>query len=452
MPSMDLPPDLASKLKAKAGAKPARPATGTAAPSAPGAAEIPLENAPTAPVDPQPARGSLSPAGSPGPAASPAPSSEPGKAGAPSASAGSPPDATSPQIAALRPAPRSDPAIQRASSVSSGSNEIMLDQNWKEAGRAAARVGDEVITLHDLVLKVKDELKRHPPGRDLSREELNMVAKSVLAGLIERALVVQEAKRALKNPKQLERLNEAADKYWHDEEVPPLLRRYMVDNETQLKERLLESGRSLDSLRQSYRQDFLAQVFLDQRMSDRRKVELPEMLKYYNEHINDTEFYRPAVITWRELVVEKARHSQETEARAKAEALLARLKKGEDFAKLARAESEGPSRVREQGGLMQTSPGSYAVESVNQALGSLPLGQVSPVLEGPTSLHIILVENRRNAGPATFEEVQDQIRRKVMIDKLRAAREEFIAKLKRNALVSTIFDGTDSDPNQPDTQ
>src|SRR6516165_8509937 len=107
---------------------------------------------------------------------------------------------------------------------------MAIDRNWKEAGRAAARVGDEVITLHDLVLNVKEQLKRHPPGRDLSRDELNMVAKSVLAGLIERTLIVQEAKRALKNPKQLDLVNKEADKYWRQEELPPLLRRYSVES------------------------------------------------------------------------------------------------------------------------------------------------------------------------------------------------------------------------------
>ena len=67
---------------------------------------------------------------------------------------------------------------------------------------------------------------------------------------------------------------------------------------------------------------------------------------------------------------------------------------------------------------MQTSPGSYAVESVNAALASLPLNQVSPILEGPTSLHIVRVEARREAGPATFEELQDQIRRRIMTEKI----------------------------------
>jgi peptidyl-prolyl cis-trans isomerase SurA len=99
---------------------------------------------------------------------------------------------------------------------------------------------------------------------------------------------------------------------------------------------------------------------------------------------------------------------------------------------------------------MQTQPGSYAVETVNTALASLPLGRVSPVLEGPTSLHIVRVEERREAGPASFEEIQDQIRRRILTEKLVKARTTFLAKLRRDTPISTIFDGTESDPNAPE--
>ncbi len=98
---------------------------------------------------------------------------------------------------------------------------------------------------------------------------------------------------------------------------------------------------------------------------------------------------------------------------------------------------------------MQTSPGSVAVESVNQALGTLPLKQISPVLEGPTSLHIVRVEHRRAAGPASFEEIQDEIRRKLMTEKIVKARSDYLAKLKRQTLISTIFDDTESDAAAP---
>jgi parvulin-like peptidyl-prolyl isomerase len=274
----------------------------------------------------------------------------------------------------------------------------------------------------------------------------------MLAHLIERTLITQEAKRVLKNPKQLDSLYEAADKYWREEEVPPLMRHYLVDNEYQLKQKLAEAGLPLEFLHNSHRQEFLAQVYLDQKLRETRKVDLPEMLSYYQEHYRDKEFDRPAQITWRELVVEKGHHPQPADARRKADNLLARLNRGESFATLARKESEGPSSIRAQGGLMQTSPGSYAVDAVNQALALLPLNQVSPVLEGPSSFHIVLVENRRAAGPASFKEVQDEMRNKVMSRKARKAREVFIARLKRNALISTIFDGTESDPAAVDKE
>lgn len=417
MPSIDAP-------LARPAAEPVQPAAGTPA-------ELPLEGAPALPADPQPAQGPL-PGRSPSPAPVPAP--------APAA-----PPATS----ASRDEGQVDPKIKLASYNNASAMDQAIDREWREAGRSAARVGNEVITLHDLVLNVKEQLQRNPPGRSLSREELNMVAKSVLSGLIERTLIVQEAKRVLKNPKQIQRLQEAADKYWHEEELPPMMRKYAVETEYQLSQKLKESGRSLESLRQTYHQEFVAQVYLEQKFSDRRKVELPEMLAYYQQHLKDRDFQRAASITWRELVVEKDRHPAPGEARRVADQLLARVRRGEDFATLARTVSEGPTRIRQEGGLMQTSPGSYGVEAVNQALVGLPLGQTSAVLEGPSSLHIVRVEARREAGPATFEEIQDQIRRRILIQKMTKARLDFLAKLRRDTLVSTIFDGTDSDPARP---
>ncbi len=451
MPAIDPAPPASARNKTPQQTVPA--AAAKAAPSTPSAAgpfnEIPLETAPSLPIDPQPAQGTLTPAV---PAATPALPAENSQAGSPSASTALAPDRKSTQIAAAPLAPPSDPAVRLASFNPDSFTVMARNRNWKEAGRAAGRVNDEVITLHDLVLSIKAQLIHRNPGHSLSKEELNMAAKSMLAHLIERALITQEAKRVLKNPKQLDSLYEAADKYWREEELPPLLRHYLVENEFQLKQKLADAGIPIEFLRQSNRQEFLAQVYRDKKLSDCRKVDLPEMLQYYNDHYRDKEYDRPAQITWRELVVEKEQHPKPGEARRKADDLLARLTRGESFASLARKDSEGPSSIRAQGGLMQTSPGSYAVEAVNRTLETLPLNQVSPVLEGPTSYHIVLVENRHAAGPATFKEVQDEMRKKVMYQKMRKAHEAFIARLKRDALISTIFDGTESDPSATDKE
>jgi len=452
MPAIDSAPPAAAKGKttqrpvADPAAKPGTSSAGAAG-AAPG--DFPLETAPVLPVDPQPIKGSLSPLA---PATNPAPTTQNGQAGSPSASTASAPGRRSTKTAAAPPAPRSDPAISLASFNPDSLTDMAKDRNWKEAGRAAGRVNDEVITLHDLVLSIKSEFIHRNPGHSLNREELNRAAKDMLAHLIERTLITQEAKRVLKNPKQLNSLYEASDKVWREQELPPLMRHYLADNEYQLKQKVADAGIPLEFLHHRHREEFLAMVFMENKLREGRKVDLPEMLQYYHEHYRDKEYDRPAQITWRELVVEKDHHPNPADARRKADKLLARLMRGESFATLARNESEGPSSIRAQGGLMQTSPGSYAVEAVNQALDSLPLNQVSRVLEGPSSFHIVLVENRRTAGPASFKELQDEMRNKVMYKKMYKEREAFIARLKRDALISTIFDGTESDPRVADKE
>jgi peptidyl-prolyl cis-trans isomerase SurA len=239
-----------------------------------------------------------------------------------------------------------------------------------------------------------------------------------------------------------------ADRFFRDEQIPQLLNEYHADNELQLRDRLKEHGRSFDTVAQATRQNWMAENFLHAKIKDRVKVDLPELLKYYEAHKRDKEFDRPAQIVWREIVVEVGRYPRREDARRKVEALDQALKRGADFAELARTQSDGPTRSREQGGRMQTSPGTYGVASVNRALESLPAGQLSDILEGPTSFHIVRVEQRRAAGPAPFSELQDRIRSTLLEKKYQSERAAFLQKLWDQTPVSTIFDETESDPRR----
>ena len=92
---------------------------------------------------------------------------------------------------------------------------------------------------------------------------------------------------------------------------------------------------------------------------------------------------------------------------------------------------------------MQTTPGSYAVKPINDALDSLPIGKLSSVIEGPESFHIVKVEGRRPAGPASFEEVQDKIRPKLEAERMRKEMEAFTKKLKQNTLIEDYLEKKD---------
>jgi parvulin-like peptidyl-prolyl isomerase len=289
---------------------------------------------------------------------------------------------------------------------------------------------------------------RYDGPSELEKAQLkNMLARQALLNLIDRSVLVQEAKRHIKDKKILEQAYQEADKIFAEQEVLPLQRRFNVDSEAKLKQKLAENGRSLEAMRLSFRQVFLAQSFMYQKLKDRLKVELPDLLKYYNEHVNQHEFDRPAQVTWRELVVEVNNHKSREEAQKKANALLARLRRGEDFATLARGESEGPNSSRKEGGLMRSAPGSFASKSINDALDRMPIGQLSGVVEGADSFHILKVENRRPAGPASFEEIQDKIKPLLETKRMHEENDAFIKKLKQKALIQTFLEKTD--PKKP---
>ena len=201
-------------------------------------------------------------------------------------------------------------------------------------------------------------------------------------------------------------------------------------------------------MHQTFRQAFLADQFLHQRLRDRLKVDLPDQKKYYHEHVVEHDFDRAAQINWRELVIEVGKYPSRDAARRKADDLLEKLRRGADFAQLARAESDGPTSSRNQGGWMQTSPGAYAVSAVNEALVSLPIGQISEILEGGNDFHIVRVENRRPAGPASFEEVQDKIRSILTDQKMQDERTAFIARLRQKTFITTVFDRADKDSDK----
>ncbi|MFI5455141.1 MAG: peptidylprolyl isomerase [Isosphaerales bacterium] len=446
---------------------PEAPAARSSAGGAPPLESLPLEPAPAAPaaiVNPpsDPAVLPKAGAGSAEPAAKPAhedkstAAREPASAGSPAAPVPLEPAPPSSNVKAAvsarapvpGPAPlRRDPQVVLASGAAPKQDATDRRRLALEPGCPIARVGDEVITYHDLVLATRENLSKLslPRGQEFDTQQqmeminhINSMRIDTLEGLIERCMLFQEAKRHIKDPKALARIFEEADRIWHDNEILPLEREYNVDNEQQLSERLAGRGRSLEAMKQSFRQLYLSRGFLHEKLKDRVNVELPDLLRYYNEHVDKHKFDRSAQIKWRELLVEVSKYESREAARRKADDLLKVLHQGEDFAKLAREKSDGLTSSRKEGGLMETSPGGYAVAAVNRAIESLPIGQVSGVIEGPQSFHIVKVENRRPAGPASFEEVQDMIKPIVQNQKFQAESAAYINKLRRDTLI-TIY-------------
>jgi peptidyl-prolyl cis-trans isomerase C len=121
------------------------------------------------------------------------------------------------------------------------------------------------------------------------------------------------------------------------------------------------------------------------------------------------------------------------EAEDKAKAVVARLKKGEDFAKVAGELTEDPSGKANGGDL-----GFFAKEQMvpefSDAAFALSKGEVSGPVKSQFGWHVIKVEETRVKPQPKFEDVKPQIEQYVV----RKAQAELVTSLRANAKIERL--------------
>jgi peptidyl-prolyl cis-trans isomerase SurA len=106
---------------------------------------------------------------------------------------------------------------------------------------------------------------------------------------------------------------------------------------------------------------------------------------------------RPPAVTFRQLVIApQASQPALDRARAKAESLLAEIRRGADFEQVARRESQD-SASKELGGDLGWNRRGELVQEFEQMMFALAPGQVSPLVLTPYGFHIIKVERAKPA-------------------------------------------------------
>ncbi|MBW1955958.1 MAG: SurA N-terminal domain-containing protein [Deltaproteobacteria bacterium] len=103
------------------------------------------------------------------------------------------------------------------------------------------------------------------------------------------------------------------------------------------------------------------------------------------------------------------------EKRKKIEGLLKRIRNGEDFATLARAFSEDPSKA--SGGRIGPFQKEMMVPPFGEAAFALKAGEVSDPVRTRFGWHIIKAEKVNEAGTLSFSETKEEIRKKLLEDR-----------------------------------
>jgi peptidyl-prolyl cis-trans isomerase SurA len=309
-------------------------------------------------------------------------------------------------------------ALSLALSLLAGAPGEVLD-------RVAATVNGEVVTLSELQDRAGSEwerVERMDPGtaRDEARREA-----------LRRAFDLVVAEKLL--AKQAEALQLEVTDAQIDAAIQDIKTRNRFDD-AQLDQALTAQGLDRAGFRQQVRRELETYQVLQHKVRGRVKLSDADVRNYYQTH--PQEFGGEEEVKVRHIFLplpEGASRAEEDKARAGAERVLQRVRTGEDFEKVARAVSKGPSA--EEGGDIGWLRRGTIQKQLEDAAFALKDGQVSGLVRAGPGLHVLKVEGRRRGGARSFEEAQEEIRNRLYEEQVGTYRQQYIDELRKAALI-----------------
>jgi peptidyl-prolyl cis-trans isomerase SurA len=291
--------------------------------------------------------------------------------------------------------------------------------------RVAATVEGEVVTLSEIQERAGAEYERAAlltEGKE--RDEARRAAlRRAFDQIVAEKLLAKQAQEL-----QLEVTDQQVDAALQDIKT----RNRFGDEE--LDRALEEQGLDRPRFRAQIRRELESYQVLQHRMRGRVKVTDDDLRNYYQRHPD--EFGGEAELHVRHIFLplpEGTSAAEEAKARAAGERVLQRLKTGEDFAKVAREVSKGPSA--EDGGDLGWLRRGTIQKALEDAAFALKDGQFSGLVRAGPGLHVVKVEARRRGGERSFEDAKEEIRARLMDEQVATTRQQYLDELRRGAAI-----------------
>mgnify|MGYP000959737747 CR=1 FL=1 len=329
-----------------------------------------------------------------------------------------------------------------------------------QGSQIVARVGSEVILESDLVkrnlkdLKVEGSIshlievnKDKIPPDEIELFRLKLL-RDLLPGAIQSKVIFLDARRAIpaEGWTQVER---HISSLFDDVLLEKLMKREDVSSARELDERYRSLGSSLEREKKAFLELEVARQYMHQQMKKDEEITYDQMLEYYHGHLK--EFTQPARARWEELMVTFSKYPDKASAYDDIARMGNLVFSGVPFAHVAKSSSHGFTAA-DGGQRKWTDQGVLACQELDRALFHLPLGQLSPIIEGPTGFHILRVVEREATKTPSFLEAQADIRERIVKQRTDKQMAEYFAKVQAKTPIWTVFEGETQRPNVANRQ
>ena len=305
------------------------------------------------------------------------------------------------------------------------------------SGGFVLMVNGEAITADKIVVPLLE------PFRSLATSTSPDQFKSMVKPEVERVilrkisdvLIYSKAKK-----KAGEQIEDALDNL-AEAEVRRFVTSYDGDY-SRAEQALKQMGTDWEGFKEEQKKMILCQSYVSSQLPKQKDgVTLVELKDCYNRV--KTQFITPAVLKFQLIDIVPAKLkaadpniNQQKQAMDLAEDLLARLKAGEDFAELAKKYSHG-YRAREGGLWKAVEPNNLVspYDSLAVEAEKTQVGQIAGPIEVDGHIFIMKLLEKQPESITRFEDVQEQLKNKILDECQRKAIDEFIAKLTSQAAV-----------------
>jgi len=294
----------------------------------------------------------------------------------------------------------------------------------------AAKVNGDIVTKGDLDSVLKEytnEMRARGQSAARIQQDLATMSRDALREKIDSLLLVQKAKDLSIDVKP---------------EITREINRLKLQSRITDKDKfsdwvLAQYGVPLEEYQQREEDKLLAQRVIGQEITAKLFVPEEELKKYYEAHkdsfVRDEQIYLSQI----QLSIDGKTPEQIDAAMAKAKDLVKRARNGEKFADIAMANSDD-SDTAHNGGYLGT-PVKLADlrKEVSDQVSKMKKGQVTDPIRLPDQhiIEILKVEEKHEAGQATFDEVKEEIQQIVGEPQVNDKIRDFLTKLRQDAFL-----------------
>jgi peptidyl-prolyl cis-trans isomerase SurA len=292
-----------------------------------------------------------------------------------------------------------------------------------------AKVNGEVILrsqLENALSELRREVEADPEATPAQKQELlARRERGLLSDLIDERLLVEKGEEL--------NVNVEADVLRQRDSI--MQRANITDLEEFERWVNQQTGMPIEDLLDRMRQQFITQAVIGQQVSSRISVSKEEIQKYYDEHKD--EFVRSEGVRLAEILISNQGATTAealAEVEKKARDVHARVMRGERFDEMARRFSDSAASKEQGGDIGIYRRGMLQKEMEDEVFAANP-GYVTKLMPISGGWLILKVNGRYREGQAELEEVDDEIRNRLMGPLYQPAIREYLASLREDAYI-----------------